>query len=368
MEKTNPSGRIAEIDIAKGMACLLMIAAHFISARLLPFGTFAAPLFFACSGMNTILLIAKTRGNRRHDLFHVFFPVLLFFGGSTQTVIAHGGRLRVAPGFLQCIALAVLAIFLLSKAFRDPLQVGHLFPLPFLIQQLLPLSLLKSSPGTPLAFLFGNGFVLFPWLGYFLFGVFILRLKRGLLFPLTLLLGAGAALALGLESGTPRKFWMSPAYIFLALLGVSLAFSLARRIAAGTGRAWVRGLAGLFALPGRNALMFLFLHYFVLRYFVSVDFFPHFLVYLVIEPLYLFLACWVMLRVYEEVRHEMALLYPVLGLFLALGALRWGNLLKPRGAPPVVDLAIGILFAFLYVLLRRKFASRCGRGQAAAAG
>ncbi len=368
MEETSTSGRIAEIDIAKGMACLLMIAAHFISAKRLPFGTFAAPLFFACSGMNTILLIARTREDRRYDLFHVFFPLLLFFGGSTQIVIAQGGRLRIEPGFLQCIALALLVLFLLSKLFRDPLAVGHLFPLPFLIQQLLPLSFQRSFPGTPLDFLFGSGFVLFPWLGFFLFGVFILRLKRGLLLPLTLLLGAGAALALGLESGAPGKFWMSPAYILLSLLAVSLFFVLARRIAGRASRTFFRGLAGFFALPGRNSLMFLYLHYLALRYFISVDFFPHFLVYLVLETLFLFFVCWVLLRIYEEARHKTALLYPVLGLFLALGTLRWGGLLKARGAPPLADLAVGILFAFLYVLLRRKFACRCGRGKADAVG
>ncbi len=359
-------GRIVEIDIAKGMACLLMIAAHFISAGLLPFGTFAAPLFFACSGMNTILLIARTRGNRRYDLFHVIFPVLLFFGGSTQTVIALGGRLRIAPGFLQCIALAVLALFLLSRAFREPMKVGHLFPLPFLVQQLLPLSFLKSSPGTPLAFLVGSGFVLFPWLGFFLFGVFILRLQRGRFLPLTLLLGAGAGLALGLESGAPRKFWMSPSFIFLALLAVSLAFVLARRIAAGAGRAFSRGLAGFFALPGRNALMFLYLHYFVLRYFVSVDFFPHYSLYLLFTTLYLFYACWVLLLLYEKVKHETSLLFPAFSLMLALGTLRWLVGLKPRGGPPMVDLAIGILFAFLYVLLRRRAAAWSLRRQESA--
>ena len=365
MEQTSSSGRIVEIDIAKGMACLLMIAAHFISVKLLPFGTFAAPLFFACSGMNTILLLAKTRENRRYDLFHVFFPLLLFFGGSTQIVIAKGGHLRIEPGFLQCIALAVLVLFLLSRLFRDPLAVGHLFPLPFLIQQLLPLSFPRSFHGTPLAFLFGNGFVLFPWLGFFLFGVFILRLKRGLLFPLALLLGAGAAMALGLEGNRPGKFWMSPAYMLLSLLAVSLFIVLARWIAKHAGCAFFRGLAGFFVLPGRNALMFLFLHYFVLRYFVSVDFFPHYSLYLIFTTLYLFYACWVLLLLYEKVKHETSLLFPAFSLMLALGTLRWLVGLKPRGAPPMVDLAIGILFAFLYVLLRRKFACRYGRGKAA---
>ncbi len=366
MAGTPTSGRIVEIDIAKGMACLLMIAAHFVSARLIPFGTFAAPLFFACSGMNTMLMLEKTRGNRCFDFFHLFFPLLLFFGGSTQVVIAHGGGLRIVPGFLQCIALSLLVLLLLGRVFRNSFPVGCLFPVPFLIHLLLPVSLSASFRGTPLAFLYGKGFALFPWLGFFLFGVFILRWPRQRILPLLAALGTAAVAALALAGGVPRKFWMSPAYILLALLAVSLAFALARRITGGADRAVSRGVAEFFALPGRNALMFLYLHYFLLRYFVSVDFFPHFCLYLIFETLYLFCACWVLLRLYEKAKLETTLLFPVIFLTLALGTLRWGGLLKPKGAPPMVDLAVGMLFAFLYVLLRRKFASRCERGMAAA--
>ncbi len=50
MKEWSAKGRILEIDITKGIACLLMLAAHFISARLLPFGTFAAPLFLPARG------------------------------------------------------------------------------------------------------------------------------------------------------------------------------------------------------------------------------------------------------------------------------------------------------------------------------
>ena len=355
-----------EIDIAKGMACLLMIAAHLISGKLLPFGTFAAPLFFACSGMNTILQIDRTRGNRCFDLFHVLFPLVLFFGGSTQVVVAHGGSLRIFPEFLQCIALAVLVLFLLGKIFRDPFHVGSLFPIPFLLHLLMPLSFLRSCGGTPLGFLFGNGFTLFPWLGFFLFGVFILRLKRRLFFLLLAALGASAVLGLALAGGAPRKFFMSPSYIFLALLAVSLAFALARLIAAGADRVLSRGLAEIFALPGRNGLMFVYLHYFALRYFASVDFFPAFPLYLLFEIPYLFLACWALLLAYEKVKNEAALLFPALSLLLGLGTLRWAGLLMPRADLRLVDMLIGVFFAFTYVLLRRRFAAFCVRRQAPA--
>jgi uncharacterized membrane protein len=364
MNEWSAKGRILEIDITKGIACLLMLAAHFISARLLPFGTFAAPLFFACSGMNTIKLLEKTSGNRRYDLFHLFFPLLLFFGGSTQVVVAHGGRLRIFPEFLQCIALAVFVLFVLSRVIRNPFHVGCLFPVPFLIQHFLPLTFF----GSPLAFLFSKGFALFPWLGFFLFGVFILYLKGRTFFRLTAVLGATAVVSLIWAGDMPNKFLMSPLYILLALLAVSLFFALGRLIAALSKRAFFRGLTSFFAIPGRNSLMFVYLHYFVLRNFVGVDLFHSFYPDLLFPVLYLFCACWVLLLIYEKVRHETELLIPALSLLLALGALRWGGLLNPRIDLRLIDMIIGILFAFAYVLLRRKFAAWCERGKAAVAG
>jgi hypothetical protein len=361
MEPVKSKGRIQEIDIAKGMACFLMVAAHFISAKILPFGTLAAPIFFACSGMNTILLLEKTKGNKRYELFHLLFPLLLFFGGSTLVVIAHGGRLRVSPGFLQCIALAVLVLFLLSRAFRNPFHVGALFPVPFLVQQFLPLSVLRSVRGTPLIFLFGNGFALFPWLGFFLFGVFLLRLKRNSLPWLLAALSSAFVLSFALGGVPLQKFWMSVSYMLLALAAVTLAFLLARWIAGRIGPVFFNGLAELFALPGRNALMFVYLHYFALRNLATADFFPSFHLYILFETLYLFLACNAFLTFYEKVKTESALFFPAAALFMGLFGLRWGGLLKPRADLRLVDLTIGILFAFLYVLLRRRMAARCDR-------
>jgi len=362
MDDTGASGRIVEIDVAKGMACLLMIAAHFISARLLPFGTFAAPLFFACSGMNTIVLIERTRDNRRFDLFHLFFPALLFFGGVFQIVVAHGGPPRIFPEFLQCIALALLVLFLLSRVIRRVLWIGWLFPLPFVVHQLVPVDFSDA----PLNLLFSRGFALFPWLGFFLFGVLLLHLPRKRVPWLAVALAAAAAASLALSGRMPEKFVMSPSYMLLALLATSLFFMLARGMAAAAFRGWARHLAEFLALPGRNSLMFVFLHYFALRYLATADVFPHWLLYIILEPLVLFAACWVLLRIYEEARHRTELLAPVLGLFAALAAARWGGWLAAGVDRRAVDLTVGVLFAFVYVLLRRKFAAVCRRRPAAA--
>lgn len=360
MEPLQVKERIQEIDIAKGLACLLMIAAHVASGKVLPFGTFAAPLFFACSGMNTILLIEKTKGNKCYDLFHMVFPLLLFFGGSTQIVIAHGGCWRILPEFLQCIGLSLLVIFALSKLFKDPRRCGMLFAVPFLVKGLQSGLRLDSCQGMRLQFVFSGGFTLFPWLGFFLFGVFLLWLKQSRLPWLLAVLSSAFILSFAVAGVRLQKFRMSFSYFLLALAAIALSFLLASLVARRTG-SFFRGLAGFFALPGRNALMFLYLHYFVLRYFASVNFFPVFPLYLGFEILYLYFACWVLLLVYEKVKYEGDLLLPALSLLLVLGALRWGGMLKSPGASLIADLAIGILFAFSYVLLRRQFAARCAR-------
>lgn len=356
MKKNAAPGRLVEIDIAKGMACLLMIAAHFISAKQLPFGTFAAPLFFACSGMNTILLIEKTRGSRCWDLFHLAFPVLLFLGGSTYTSLSHGGPLRLDPGFLQVIALSLLLLFVLGRILPRADHAGLLFPLPFAVHALLPLSFLQHSRGTCLAFLFGKGFALFPWLGFFLFGVFLLKLSRRLRPWLLAALALALAASQAAFQAPLRKFWMSPAYMLLALLAVFLLFTLARGIAASS--AWpARLVAAAFALPGRNALMFLYLHVFALRTLAGGEWTASPWLNAALQVLLLFFFCWVLLLAYERIKADAALLAPFLLLGSALAALRWLGMPAARGDLFPLDHLIGVLFAFVYVLLRRRAAA-----------
>lgn len=361
MKMGNPKGRIQEIDIAKGMACFLMIAAHLLGGKFPITSTFAAALFFAFSGMNTLLLIEKTKENRCYDFFHVLFPPLLFFGGSTQIVIARGGHLRIFPGFLQFIGLAILVFFILSRLFQNPRICGYLFPIPFLIHQLLPLSFLQSFRGSLLSFLFGGGFALFPWFGFILFGVFILGLKKNLYRWLQAALVVVFVLSYAVGRIPLRKFWMSLSYILLALLLITLAFTLGRMIVRLRENAFFKHLAEFFALPGRNSLMFVYLHYFVLRFFISVNFLSSIYLMLLLRTLYLFLLCVIFLKFYEKVKSETALFFPALAMSLVLAGLRWGGLLKPNRDLLVVDMVIGLLFAFLYVQLRRKFAAFCDR-------
>ena len=311
--------------------------------------------------MNTILLIEKTGKNRCYNFFHILFPIILFFGGSTQVVIAHGGRLRVIPEFLQFIALAVLLVFAFSKLFKNPRHCGYLFPVPFLVQQLLPWSFLRSFNGSPLSFLFGGSFVLFPWLGFVLFGVFILDLKKASYRLLQAMLFAAFVLSFAVGRIPLKKFWMSLSYILLALLVITLAFSLGRLIVRWSGNVFVKHLAEFFALPGRNSLMFVYLYYFVLRFFISLNFLSSIYLMLLLETLYIFVLCFTFLKFYEKVKNETTLFYPALTLGVVLAGLRWMDLLKPSIDTHVADMVIGFLFAFLYVQGRRRFVHYCDR-------
>jgi hypothetical protein len=359
MSNVMKTGRRQEIDIAKGLACFLMIAAHLPRAKWLPAGTFAAALFFAFSGMNVLLHLIKTMGRRCFTLFHWLVPLWLFFGGVTQVAIVHYGRWRIIPEFLQFIALAMLLLFALGKILKDARRCGYFFPVPFLVQQLLPWSFQSSFQGSPLAFLFGQGFALFPWLGFVLFGVFILDLRQRLYRGLQAVL-LGSCVVSYAAGGIPlHKFRMSLTYILLALSAIMLAFSLGRAVARRSDNRWLRSLAEFFALPGRNSLMFVYLHYFVLRFFIPSVFIPSVYLLLLLQSSCLFLLCVLMMRFYEKVKNEPALLFPALGLAVILGGLHWGGLVKARGGWQLADMVIGILFAFLYVQLRRRWTAFC---------
>ena len=358
VQQKNKWPRIREVDIAKGLAGLLMIVAHLEAGRFFPAGTFAAPLFFACSGMNTVLLIQKTVKIRAYDFFHLLFPVILFFGGTIQVAIAHNDHWRVIPEFLQLIALSGLLVFLLAKVFRSPYASGYFFPVPFIIQQLLPHVFQEAVQYSPLGFVFGSHFALFPWLGFVLFGIFVLGLRH----DLYRWLQGGLALAFVLTSVFARiplnKFWMSLSYILIALLLITMVFSLSRLIVRRGAQVFFKGLSAFFSLPGRNSLMFIFLHYGILHYLTaSFYFFPLWLKFTAVS-LFFFYVCNVGLMVYEKVKNDESLFFPVLAVGLALAGLRLLHPARPRVSMYLINLLIGVCFAFLYVQLRRRFAAR----------
>ena len=74
--------------------------------------------------------------------------------------------------------------------------------------------------------------------------------------------------------------------------------------------------------------------------------------------LFFYSICNVGLLFYEKVKNETPLFLPVLAMSGALAVLRLLHPAKPRVSLYMVNLVLGISFAFLYVQLRRCFAVR----------
>jgi hypothetical protein len=361
VEPKSPSRRIVEIDITKGMAGFLMVLSHIAGRGPLPFGTFGAALFFFCSGMNTILFINKVKGKQRVNFYHIFFVLLLFFGGYTQIKIAHPLKTSLFPEFLQLSALAILLLFLLAKLFKNPLHTGYLFPIPFLIHLCHQANFIPFLHiiGPWKYFLVGpGGFSLFPWAGYFLYGTLLLHIKDKKNGPLSVILSTGllGGITIFLLRIPINKSHMTLSYIFLSLFVVSCLFFFFKLT-------WVRvqdkgnlktTIQGHLAVVGRNSLMFVYVHYFAIHYLklarVSLPLPPYFV--LLLQSIVYFMVTLFFLMVYEKVKGRRDLFVPAVLAAAFIAFLRYSGSLSIKLDLRLVDILIGVLFAFLYVQLR----------------
>ena len=364
MKIQSPSRRIVEIDITKGTAGFLMIMAHIAGKGMLPFGTFGAVLFFFCSGMNTVLFMGKFKGLKGANFYHIFFVLLLFFGGYTQIKIAHPSKTAFIPEFLQFSALAVLLVFLLAKLFKNPLHIGYLFPLPFLFHTCFQAGLfpfLHTNAAWRYFLLGPGGFSLFPWAGYFLYGILLLHIKDKKNSPLVVILSTGslAAVFIFLLKMPIEKFSMSLSYIFLSLFTVSCLFFFFKftwsRVRGKTG--FLQAIQSYTAVVGRNSLMFVYLHYFASHYLrintVSIPLPPT--AELLLHTFVYFAITLFFLVVYEKIKGHHDLVIPTVTAGVSIALLRYSGSFGPKMDLRLVDILIGVIFAFIYVQLRELF-------------
>jgi hypothetical protein len=344
--------RLLEIDIAKGVACFLMLAPHFLGGAMPLPGTFAAPLFFSLSGMSSSLMFKSSREGKTHYLFHAVFPLLLFFGGITQIGIAHSGMFRIIPEFMQFLALSMLLALPLCGRRENHFRIGLLFPIPFIGFWLLGPAIIPHSDGTPLSFLISENFAIFPRFGYFLFGILLLHVpaRRYLLLALPLL--AGASLSFFLLGIPVDREHTSISYVLLALLVITLLFRAAIWLRS-IPRGWLSAaVINFFTISGRNSLMFIYLHYLAIRYFLTADLSPNFLVATILESFYLYLICIILIMLYERIKYDTGLLFPLLFLALLAGIARFSGLLRTAEMLRFCELLLGLVFAFSYVQFR----------------
>ena len=361
VETKSPSRRIVEIDITKGMAGFLMVLSHIAGRGLLPFGTFGAALFFFCSGMNTILFINKVKGKRWVHFYHIFFVTLLFFGGYTQIKIAHPQKTSLFPEFLQLSALAILFVFLLAKLFKNPLHTGYLFPIPFLIHLCYQAGWMSffNIIGSWKYFLVGpGGFSLFPWAGYFLYGTLLLHIRDKKNGPLSMILFTGilGGITIFLLRIPINKSHMTLSYIFLSLFAASCLFFFFKLtwLRVRDKGNFIKTIQSHLAVAGRNSLMFVYVHYFAIHYLklgrISLEMAPH--AVLLLQSIVYFMIILFFLMVYERVKGRHDLFVPTVLAAVFIAFLRYSGSLSAKMDLRLVDILIGVLFAFLYVQLR----------------
>lgn len=360
---SSAAGRLTEIDKTKGFAGYLMILAHISSRGLLPFGTFGAALFFLCSGMNTILFLDRTRQKKYYNYYHLFFGILLFIGGYTQIVIAHPGNARFMPEFLQVSALSILLIFGLSKCFKNMYYAGFLFPVPYLLHFLFLEGIIRlpGKAGAVTSFFFGTGaFPLFPWAGFFLYGVFLLHMhkKKGALPVLTALTGMLSGIFIFVSHIPVEKWGMSFSYVSLSLFAGTLLFSVFYLMTVKKFGRYFKTMNAALEVVGRNSLMFVYVHYLAVDIIKPKGLMGYPFLDLLVSALLAFLFSAFIVFYYERSKNDDALFIPVWMAFILLLAARYGHFLSPAADVRWIDIFIGVLFAFLYVKLRRKLRPR----------
>jgi hypothetical protein len=365
LKKTKQSSlkRIVEIDITKGFAGLLMIIAHIDGNHVFHFGTFGAALFFLCSGMNTILFMEKNKSMKNKYFYHILFVIILFVGGYTQLVIQIGRLSPLIPGFLQFSALSILLVFLLFKLIKKTIYIGYLFPIPFILHLCFQYNYLHFLNINSIwrGFFIGSGaFSLFPWSGYFLYGIFLLELwkKKNRLFIALIITAMLSILFIFILKIPIIKFHMSLSYIFLSLFALTFIFSFVKFIKPIIKIKFFKILKDLIALTGRNSLMLVYVHYLAIFFlkptYVSIQ--P--MINLIFQSIIAFILTALFLTIYEQIKNNYTLFIPSLITIIIISILRYFNLFHQTSNLRIADMLIGILFAFLYVQFRgilRKF-------------
>ncbi|MGB9804355.1 acyltransferase family protein [Desulfofundulus sp.] len=255
------SKRDDSLDLLKTLACVLMFFAHshvatdsWITHQLVFLGTFAPVIFFGVSGVTTVLQL-RLRPPGSLSLFYVLFFFLgLSFVGAKGVNFWHEPQSEV----LQGIALGVLmTIFFIYRL--GPEISGFLFPLPFLLHLAAKKVPIPATMAT--CFLIPPGlFTLFPWLAFFLWGIFCYNHRRA---AVLVTLGAGAAYtALSLHGlGHCEKWDMNIQFFLvgLVLYGVLAAM-----------QPFLRAVPGWLVYLGRRSLFFFYAHYLLLYFWYSL--------------------------------------------------------------------------------------------------
>lgn len=94
--------RLGEIDLAKGIAGFLMVLSHMAGPHfLLNIGTFGAPLFFCCSGMNTYLFLKNSEKLKGSILSISSSPSFFFSADTPKSSSVTVKSIGLSPNFFN---------------------------------------------------------------------------------------------------------------------------------------------------------------------------------------------------------------------------------------------------------------------------
>jgi fucose 4-O-acetylase-like acetyltransferase len=259
---TGTQNRDLGLDILKGVGCALMVIAHsklkmWNYEDAVFWGNLAPALFFSTAGVTAVLQAGKPP---RGMLFFYGFIFLLGFSysGFLDADFLNNFQFEI----IQTIAAGVLTVYLIEHFLHpDPWIYAALGVFAFGLDKLI----------YPLGFEFLEGiliapglFPLIPWLSIFFFGVFAYRIRH--LYNLVLFLGCVALYYLLFGFILPdvheSKWQFLPEFFIASSAALFLAFFLARSIPAGAN---LKAGAPILFL-GRNSLLFLYIHYAVIKF------------------------------------------------------------------------------------------------------
>ncbi|MGE5576637.1 MAG: hypothetical protein ACM3TT_05500 [Syntrophothermus sp.] len=227
-------------------------------------GGFAPVLFFAVSGVTTVM----QAGRKRLPVVILTYGFLFFLGLALNALSPD----PFVSNIIQCVSLSVI-LLAVGLQYMKPELLGITFLVPFLIHLARP----EDLPYPIAGFLFERGwFPLFPWLSFFLLGMWWYFEKNFARKFLGLAGGIALLTVAYLNGGNfTSKYDMSVGYFALSYLGVIIIFTLAKyygkhtesgftKLARGANlrRLW-RGSA-LLPYIGRHSLLFLFAHYLII--------------------------------------------------------------------------------------------------------
>lgn len=313
--------RYHEIDMLKGLACVLMLIGHAIRVQMGPPGTtdkivlhimdFSGPIFFFVSGMNVMTFLERNgaKPGFRATRFYLAAAALLFFLGFTYNL--NRGSIGMMEIF-QGVAMGTAFTYLLMRTklptwahfvvmgvlyavylwFRVRLEVHADFAHFRELRAAIPLGTDIIAPGIvramqelggrvgPLGRLLFVHFSLLPWVLFFYTGALCYRSLRAnparakywwiffiALVAVSPFVGRKVFPQLFLATYMDLMLRGIPSYVSMTLGGAGIAYLLSRKLYRGAEnyrRRTTRWVAAHLEMLGKESFMFLIVHWWVI--------------------------------------------------------------------------------------------------------